>query len=285
MMFFFLGILFVGMFMCSAARFPNLQTQFATPPAADIAVDDPILPIAQDDLDAKLVGGVTLLFTHDVTDANRKAATNSVLFAQLAATNSLSQEQCQNAAQWHKAYANSLLRLGWPSISFKFEHRQVRKRILSLGRQILADMPTLAEVGGANLAGSVDRMLDSLRAAGNESDMARVYSQFHSTCPKNAFSVGVVTQDPETSAPILNTVAFETNTEIDTLSLVFATFTSHSVSLKTAHAKLILNKGIYNRIQSVLEQRLGDRVRNYVFDIPQTNLTIGGDQSQLPELE
>ena len=93
--------------VCNATGlFRNFQLQFtrpvfgtSSPLAGDIGVDEPILPITQDDFDAKLVGGIILLFAHDVTDANRKAATNSVLFAQSVASRRLSQEQCKNAAQ------------------------------------------------------------------------------------------------------------------------------------------------------------------------------------------
>ena len=264
--------------MCNAAMFPNSQLQFPIPSVDNITVDElmPQMPqIPQEDVDAKLVGGIILLFRHDVTDANRKAATNSVLFAQLAAIKSLSQGQCQNGAQWHGAYADSLSRLGWPSISFKFEKREFSERTFSLGRHILADVSILEEVGGTNLAYSVGRILDSLEATGPESNLSRVYSLFHNSCSKNTFDVAVVTQDPETSAPILNIVAFEMNTEINTLFSVFGV-RSRSVSLQTAHARLILNRRIYDRIQFILEQKLGDRVRNYVLDIPPNNPEMTG---------
>ena len=256
-----------SMFRNSRLQFPTLPGDIAVDDIADI-VDDPILPVIQDDLDAKLVGGIILLFAHDVTDANRKAATNSVLFAQLVATKRLSQGQCQNAAQWHRAYADSLLRLGWPSMSFDFNNHRFSEGTFSISRQILADVPSLPDVRGTDLGDRVGRMLDSLEAAGPESDLSRVFSQFHNSCSKNAFSVGVVTQDPIASAPILNIVAFEMNREIRNLRSVFMSYTSRSVSLKTARARLILNLRIYNRIESVLEQKLGDRVRNYVLDIP-----------------
>ena len=77
-----------------------------------------------------------------------------------------------------------------------------------------------------------------------------------------------MTQDPVARAPILNIAAFEMSTEIKNLPSVFVSHSSRSVSLRTARARLILNLRIYNRIQSVLKQKLGDRVRNYVLDIP-----------------
>ena len=233
--------------------------------------------LRHDDVTAQLVGGIVLLFTDDVTDANRKAVVNSVLFAQLVASQGLSQEHCETSTGWHDAFSDALLRLGWPSTSFKFENRESTERTFSIGRQIMDDVSRLVEsrfiqeLVGVNIAGSVQRVFDSLETAASlGTDASRVYSQFHRRCAKNAFSVGIVTQDATTGVPILNAVAYEMNAEVKNLRVFFTSFNSRSVSMKSAHARLILNKRIYERIQNILEERLGDRVTRNVLDIPLT---------------
>ena len=70
-------------------------------------------------------------------------------------------------------------------MSFDFITHRFREHTFSLGRQILADVPSLPDVGGAiNLADRVGRVLDALEAAHPQSDLSQVFSQFHNSCQK-----------------------------------------------------------------------------------------------------
>ena len=121
---------------------------------------------------------------------------------------------------------------------------------------------------GSKILGGIKNMINTFQSEQNHD----FYSYFNRNARKNAFDIGVVTEDsnadPLVSVPILVLFAFEMNVDVSKLQVLWLTYESSSTRVKSAQNQIILNKKIFERVQGIVESRLEDRLQNYIVNIP-----------------
>ena len=228
----------------------------------------------EDESQARQVGGDFCLFASNVSGANRQCVLDSMLFSELAANCKVSAVKDENSVDWYNAYCDVLLYLGLPSMSFTF--RQVKIELGSFSFKpaflnILTDLISIRFFGtlwGMKALEDVSKAIDALKTRDNYSE---IYSHFHNKARKNAFTIGLVNQDPNHDTPIMSLFAFEMDVEAKELTVLWNRKRSSSADLKSAGVQAILDKNIFKGLQSTVQKRLGNKLSHYVKDIPLDN--------------
>ena len=198
-----------------------------------------------------------------------------MLFAQLAANRQVPQGHDNNTIEWYNAFCDVLLHLGWTSKSFQFSEVEAHGPTFSINSaflKMLSDFVIAAGLkDGPKILDGIKNMISTLESD-QSGEYFSIYSYFHQNARKNAFDIGVVTQDPNSdplvSVPILVLFAFEMNVNVSKLQVLWLKYESSSTHAKSAQNQVVLNKKLFQSLQDTVETRLGDRLKKYIINIP-----------------
>ena len=217
---------------------------------ADAAVPDP----ASAFVDAgQLVTGLT--------PSNQADVLNSLLFAQLEAS---AKTDRQNYADWYAAYSDVLKNVGWV-----FNGGEVTKFDAS-GSDFSIDKVAL-DIISAALTGPeivvITAAITSLRtlAAANDHRITLFDRSSHTATSAN-FQIG--SSSDVGGVVTLKSASFSlTTTEVFT-NVMFFHFHHGSTTLSHSLDTLTLDTEVYANVRTSIAEKLGERAKNYIADIP-----------------
>ena len=222
---------------------------------------------------AELIGG-DLVFFSNVSRDNKQAVLDSLLLAELAADKACPQGLTDNTVDWYNEYCDVMRYVGWVQKFFEFSEVKIQGENFSISDkflEMLADLIGAAHLkDGQKILDGVQKMLGSLESS--QSDYSTIFSHFHGKARKNAFGIGLVTEepseDPELRVPSLYMFAFEINASFTELKVLWFNYQSSQANLKAAHNLEVLNKKVFKLVKETIEEILGDQLNKCIRSIP-----------------
>ena len=121
------------------------------------------------------------------------------------------------------------------------------------------------DLGHMKVLEDVNKAID---AVDTDSNYSAIYKHCHNQARKNAFSIGLVTQDPNHDTPIMSLFAFEMNVDISELNVLWTKHCGSLADIKSAKIQATLDKNIFKGLQGTVKVKLGNKLNHYVNDIP-----------------
>lgn len=246
-----------SMLLRSAAD-TEAQPATATPTA-------PSEPVYTDAVDQGfLVGGQIVSFDAQVTPANRAAAVNSCLLAQLHASKlQPNPASAADLAQWHAAYLNVLTNIGWVLQSGV----QSEQKIADAGAKVdkaLLDLISALIPGGAAIA-VVQKIIAGIEKLGNSDPLITLYQS--RTVEQNVIEFGASLGSEAASGFLINVVECAVTVQTNHQQVLFFTWDASQADVSGRRYDLSLSEDVYGAISSQVMEKVKPFVQTYVSEL------------------
>jgi len=236
------------------ARLPGLRAAKAKKLRAMRAPEKP-LRLQTTGAQALIVGSGLVVAADGVPAQTRADIVNCTLFAQLAASGSVSQKS--NVAAWYDAYFGALTALGWAQSDRRFEKFATKSTKLEAHQSIIKVLTTLLGPGAAALA-VVAETFDALKSMNENSPWITLFDQQSTAASSARFQVATAQLTPGGLVDIA-LVAFDLKSRVTLKQLLFFKFKSSSTKLQYASG----NATIYEEVLAANRQAVAARLQAY----------------------
>jgi hypothetical protein len=200
-------------------------------------------------------------FVSGVSSINQTDVLNSTLLAQLAANKKFDRET--DTVNWYKFYRSVLENVGWVLQDFDFTEYSAGGKAFTMDQAVLS---ILAAAAAQNEFLVIKAAIDAAKGLADKNDgRIALFDAASSSGTKGAFQLGVASEANNVVAMKLGAFYFSTGTSIT--KVLWFKFSSKQSSLYQSSQSVTLDSGVYGNIRSEVEQKLGDRTRQFLATI------------------
>jgi hypothetical protein len=207
---------------------------------------------------AYVAAGSVMSFVSGVSSRTQADVLNTTLLAQLAANKKFDRELA--TVDWYKFYRNVLENVGWVMQDFDFTEYSTGGKAFSMDQAVLT---ILAAAAAQNEFLVIKAAIDAAKSLADKNDgRIALFDAASSRGTKGAFQLGVASEANNVVAMKLGAFHFGTDTEVT--KVLWFKFTSKLSSLYHSSQTVTLDSGVYEGIRSDVEQKLGDRTKQFL---------------------
>lgn len=219
-------------------------------------------PSLPTNLQAAVDAGGIVSFVSGVDETEKTDILLSVQFAQRAAN--AAHDRFAETRAWYGKYCEVLEAVGWATEQFAFAQHQQERGDFSMDKAALA---VIAELATGNQLGALTTSISALEQLA-ESDGAITIFDYHAVADLSGnFQLGAVEKSAN-GALSMAAGAFYFHAVEMRRKFLFWKWGVNEVNFWTAAQKMTLNTLIYDKVRSMVEQRLGAQARDYVVAVP-----------------
>ncbi|HEX5327345.1 MAG TPA: hypothetical protein VFW75_11805 [Acetobacteraceae bacterium] len=254
-------------------RFPRppfmalLNAEAAPSAAAASPADAPDLPgtLVKQGIDqAFLVGSQIISFDQTVTEARRAAALNSCLLAQLrAAKLHPSPSTAEEALEWHAAYLNTLMNIGWVLQSGVTAHQSTGARGAAVNKIILDIISSL--LGGAAGLALVTKVIGALAKLDSSDPLITLYQS--RVVEQNTIEFGSSVGTSQDSGFLVSAVECAVGLRTAHTEVLFFQWDASNASIDGRRFDLSLADDVYAAVASQIRDKLAPFAKSFVSAI------------------
>ena len=212
-------------------------------------------------LSAYVNAGSVVSFVSGVSSRSQTDVLNTTLLAQLAANKKFDRET--DTVNWYKFYRSVLENVGWVLQDFDFTEYSTSGNVFTMDQAVLS---ILAAVAAQNEFLVIKAAIDAAKGLADKNDgRIALFDAASSRGTKGAFQLGVATETNCVVAMKLGVFYFTTGTAIT--KVLWFKFSSKQSSLYQSSQSVTLDSGVYANVRSDVEQKLGDRTRQFLASL------------------
>ncbi len=205
--------------------------------------------------------GSVVSFVSGVSSSNQTDVLHTTLLAQLAANRKFDRET--DTVSWYKFYRSVLENVGWVLQDFDFTEYSAGGKAFTMDQAVLA---ILAAAAAQNEFLVIKAAIDAAKGLADKNDgRIALFDAASSRGTKGAFQLGVASETNNVVAMKLGAFYFTTGTSIT--KVLWFKFSSKQSSLYQSSQSVTLDSGVYANIRSDVEQKLGDRTKQFLATI------------------
>ena len=206
--------------------------------------------------------GSLISFTDNVKGQQKDDVLNAALFSQLAAEYKYDREK--ETDEWYKYYAYVLENIGWVMQDFQFQEYQAGGGKFTMDKVVLDILGAIATDSEVAVAEEVLNALKSMA----DSD-GRIVLFEHSSYSNQAGSFQVIPCNQDDSGQVvMGLVGFHFKSTQSSTRFLFFEWDSSSIDIYKSSQVVTLDLDVFSAVRSNIEQRLGDKAKTFVANIP-----------------
>jgi hypothetical protein len=213
---------------------------------------------------AVAIGSQVAEFAANVPAELRPQIANSFLLAQLAANREI-QDHGGGTKAWYDRYIDVLANIGWLVESSEQTVREVSGSALEVHEEII---PVLTAALGPAVAATAVMMsvLNGLAEMNKDQPWITLFDRESQRASANQFQFSYAAFD-QNVGPKISLVCFELDASQALTQVLFFKFSSSSARFRHFGAELAMNRAVFDRAKTVVENRIAEYVSSYVADI------------------
>lgn len=208
--------------------------------------------------------GSLIIFSSSVTLQSRSDILNSTLLAQLATNKSFDKNQKQE--DWYRKYVDTLGNLGWVVQNFAFKMYSSHEKNVSIEDIIVKDATSVVSRASVEI---LKRTLIALHSDRNKRWWEVFDEQVTGKNCKGIFQIIFCDQHSANEATI-NMISVYFETKVHHRRWLQQKYETSTMRIFSGHQVLTLNEGVYSKIRKVVEEKLGNKVHQYIGDLQVT---------------
>ena len=185
---------------------------------------------------------------------------NSVLLAQLAANREFPDES--QLIDWYKKFVNVLTNLGWVIEAVEFSSFESNGTVFEAENAITS---ILTAAFGGSFMTVITKTLDAIKGLSDENGKITVFEKNTHSLSKGAFQIGLAKEENDTVTLQMGTFMLTSRNEIK--KILFFKSTIDKTELNYCSRTGTLNEGIYAKIRTQVQDKLGGRIADYITEI------------------
>jgi hypothetical protein len=204
------------------------------------------------------VGSQLTEFMPAVTAGVRRAITDSLLLAQLAANKAAADSN--DIFNWYNQYTGALMKLGWNLKNADFQAQAIHSRNADLHEEIIPIIGAMLgnTVAAASLAMSV---LNGLQNMNKNQPWIKLFERNSSHASGAKFQISYVDMNAQ-GDPSVTTAFFSIHADRAVTQVLFLKFAEHEATLRKASGDMSISTGLLTAAGSAIS----NRVQNFVVD-------------------
>lgn len=208
------------------------------------------------------VGSQLTEFTPAVSADVRRAITDSLLLAQLAANKAAAEN---DIFSWYNQYTGALMRLGWNLKNADFQAQAIHTRNADLHEEIIPIIAAMLgnTVAAASLAMSV---LKGLQNMNKDQPWIKLFERNSSHASGAKFQIGYVDMNAQ-GDPAITTAFFSIQADRAVTQVLFLKFSEHEATLRKASGDMSISTGLLTQAGAAISQRVQSFVIDFVSNV------------------
>ncbi|WP_084581159.1 hypothetical protein [Sphingomonas azotifigens] len=218
--------------------------------------------LADNQPSAQVNAGSLTSFTQRLSGENKADVQNSTLFAQLASD--AAYNRYTDPMAWYKKYVEVLGGIGWNQPAFAFDTYSSGGTTVRLDEAVLG---ILAAIATADEIAIVKATMSGLQALGDDTKQMLIWDSRASNGNNGTFQIFPV--DRLSNGDVVMVLdGMQFNASRSVTRFLWWSWESNSIRIQRAANKFVLNESIYAKVRQQIIERLGDRAKRLVADIP-----------------
>jgi hypothetical protein len=210
---------------------------------------------------AYIVGGSAISFVAGVSPISQRDALNSTLLAQLAANKQFDREN--DTVKWYGFYKYVLENVGWVLQDFAFNKFNASGSSFTMDKVVL---DLIAAIASGDEIAAVQATLDAMRSlAGNDGRIVLFETSSHSASKGN-FQISVANEVGGVMS--MGMAASYFSTQQNVTHVLWFSYSSSQTDYYDGSQTMTLNKQIYQQVRQQVVDKLGDKARTFVQNLP-----------------
>ena len=228
-----------------------------------LPADAPPITLEGTDAQALVVGAGLIAAADEVPAATRQDLVDCTLFAQLAATEAVT--DATDVQQWYRAYFGTLTSLGWAQSDTEFEQYEFSGRNAEAHQAILGVLTALLGPQAAALA-VVKAAIGALQSMSENRPWLTLFEQESRTANSARFQVATAQVDAGDIVQVA-LVGFSLKTKSEITQVLFFKLGSSSTSFEYAAGKATIDEPALADLRATMAARLADYRRSMIGEI------------------
>lgn len=213
------------------------------------------------DKSAAVVYGSLISFVANIGPQNKQDVLNSTLLAQLAASKQFDREN--DPIGWYRFYTTVLENVGWVIQEFAFDKFNASGSQFSVDKVVLEIIAAILSEDEMAIAQAT---LEAMKALDNGDGRLVLFESTSHSLQQGNFQIGLATDVGGVVALKLGAFHFATTNNVT--KVLFFSFSDESTSFHKSSQVVSLNQSIYSRVRGAVINKLGDRAKKFVLDLP-----------------
>lgn len=210
---------------------------------------------------AYVCGGSTVSFVAGVSPQSQRDGLNSTLLAQLAANKAHDREN--DTVNWYKFYRNVLENVGWVIQDFSFARFEAQSQSFTMDKVVL---DLIAAIGSNDEVAIAQATIDALKALPQKDGRLVLFESMSHSASKGNFQISIANEVGGVLTMRIAGGYFSTSQSVT--NVLWFSYAKSQTSLYTAGQGITLNSQIYSQVRSQIVQKLGDKARIFVQELP-----------------
>ncbi|WP_377481998.1 MAG: hypothetical protein P2A85_29580 (plasmid) [Microcoleus anatoxicus] len=210
---------------------------------------------------AQVNAGSLTSFVENLTGQDKSDVMNSTLLAQLSANKM--HDRMQAPMDWYKYYINVLENIGWNLPGFAFDTYTSGGSTVNLDKAVLGILAAIATGGEIAL---VQATMNALQAQSADSAPMNIWNANTSGGNNGNFQIIPVANVNDNVVMMMVGMQFKARTSSG--GFLWWTWKSTDIDIKRAANKFELNKDVYKQVRQQIIDKLGDKAKTFVANLP-----------------
>jgi hypothetical protein len=210
---------------------------------------------------ASISAGSIVSFVAGISGQYQQDVLDSTLFAQFAA--SAKHDRQKDTQNWYSTYLSTLGSLAWTVQGFDFQQYKVSGSSFKLDDVVLDIMKAAFTSDEYEIVKSSIKALEKLK---DDDDRIKLFG--HNSVSSNAgnFQIGAVTES--NGAVAMHTLGAYFASNDSNTDFLFFHYNSSKTKIYKGVQSMTLNEGQYGNIRTLVQQRLGKNIKDFITSIP-----------------
>jgi hypothetical protein len=200
-------------------------------------------------------------FVENLADRDKADVMNSTLLAQLSASQSYN--RMENPSNWYKFYLNVLEQVGWNVPSFAFDTYTSGGSTVELDKAVLGILAGIAT--GSEIA-LVQATMNALHNQSASSAPMNIWNVSASKGNNGNFQIFPVAN--VNGNVVMTMLGMQFTAQTSSGGFLWRTWQSTDINIQRAANKFELDQQYYKMVRQQIIDKLGDRAKTFVADLP-----------------
>jgi hypothetical protein len=225
--------------------------------------EQPAIELKDTDAQALVVGSGLIVAAADVPAQTRQDIVNCTLFAQLAASGTVTDPT--NVIAWYGEYFKALSTLGWVQSNTQFEEFEAGGKHLETHKSIVKVLTAMLGPAAPAVA-LVKEALDALGSMNENSPWITLFNRESTTTRSARFQVATAQMSGSGLVEIA-LVAFDLKSKSKLTQVLFFKFTSSSIDLKFSQGQATIYEAALAQTRGQVAERLAAYRSEYIGEV------------------